>query len=40
LVICSTVYLGVALWLGLSVRNAAVVSEADDFCMHHVSRYC
>jgi hypothetical protein len=40
LVICSIVYLGVGLWLGLSVRDATVVSDADDFCMHHVSRFC
>lgn len=40
LVLCSIIYLGAGLWLGLSVRNAAFVPDADDFCMHHVSRYC
>jgi hypothetical protein len=28
------------LWLAFSLRNAAFVPDADDFCMHHVSRYC
>lgn len=40
LILSSIVYLGVGLWLASSVRNTTVVADADDFCLHHVSRYC
>ena len=40
LLLSTAVYLGVGLWLAYGVRNSAVVADVDDFCMHHVSRYC
>jgi hypothetical protein len=40
LLLSTIVYLGVGLWLAYGIRNAAVVTDADDFCIHHVSRYC
>ena len=40
LILSSIVYLGVGLWLASSVRRTTVVADADDFCLHHVSRYC
>ena len=40
LILSSVVYLGVGLWLLLSIRNAAILRSVDDICMDHVSRYC
>ncbi len=40
LIICSIVYLSAGLWIVHSVRSAEFVIDADDFCIHHVSRYC
>jgi hypothetical protein len=40
LILSSIIYLGVGLWLTSSIRNTTVVADADDFCLHHVSRYC
>lgn len=40
LLLSTAVYLVVGLWLAYGVRNAAVVTDVDGFCMHHVSRYC
>jgi hypothetical protein len=40
LVLSTVVYFGAGLWLVLGIQNATIVSNADDFCMHHVSRYC
>lgn len=40
LLICSVVYLSVGFWIAHSIRKAEFVSDADEFCMHHVSQYC
>jgi hypothetical protein len=40
LVLSTVVYFGAGLWLVLSIQNATIVSNTDEFCMHHVSRYC
>jgi hypothetical protein len=40
LVLCTIVYVGAGLWFASSFRHAAFVSDADDFCLQHVSRYC
>lgn len=40
LILSSIVYVGVGLWLVYSIHDATIVSDADDFCLHHVSRYC
>jgi hypothetical protein len=40
LVLSTIVYLGVGLWLASSIRNATVVADVDDLCLHHVSHYC
>ncbi|KAF2033484.1 hypothetical protein EK21DRAFT_58412 [Setomelanomma holmii] len=40
LAVCTIVYFSAGLWLAFSLRHAAFVADPDDFCMHHVSRYC
>lgn len=40
LITCSIVYLSVGLWIVHSIRKTQHVSDADEFCMHHVSQYC
>ncbi|KAH6358700.1 hypothetical protein HBI37_002120 [Parastagonospora nodorum] len=39
LLLSTVVYLGVGLWLAYGARNAAFVTNVDDFCMRHISRY-
>ncbi|KAH3908423.1 hypothetical protein HBH56_174820 [Parastagonospora nodorum] len=39
LLLSTAVYLGVGLWLAYGARNAAFVTNVDDFCMRHISRY-
>jgi hypothetical protein len=40
LIACTIVYLGAALWIAFSVRGSTLISDPDDFCIHHVSQYC
>ena len=40
LVLCTLVYLSAALWIAWSVQRTTFVSNADKFCLHHVSLYC
>ena len=40
LALCSLVYVGAAVCVALSVRKTIFVVDADEFCLHHVSRYC
>ncbi|KZM24528.1 uncharacterized protein EKO05_0008690 [Ascochyta rabiei] len=39
LVICSVVYLSAGFWIALSVRKTHMVTDADAFCMSHISQY-
>ncbi|KAL6708353.1 hypothetical protein ACN47E_003277 [Coniothyrium glycines] len=39
LVLCTIVYFGAAIWITYSVRKSVFVTNADDFCIHHVSQY-
>ena len=40
LIVCSVVYLSAGFWIAHSVRKAKFVTDADEFCIHHVSQYC
>ena len=40
LMVCSVVYLSVGVWIAHTVRRAEFVTDADEFCIHHVSQYC
>jgi hypothetical protein len=40
ILLCTLVYIGAGAWIAYSVQNATFVADADDFCMHRVSRYC
>lgn len=40
LVICSVVYLSTGFWIAHSVRKAEFVTDADGFCIRHISQYC
>ncbi|KAJ4985943.1 tat pathway signal sequence [Stagonosporopsis vannaccii] len=39
LIVCSVVYLSVGFWIAYGVRKAEFVTDADDFCINHVSQY-
>ncbi|KAI4613585.1 uncharacterized protein J4E87_009713 [Alternaria ethzedia] len=39
LIACTIVYVGAALWIAFTVNSSALISDPDDFCIHHVSRY-
>lgn len=40
LLVCTIVYVTAGLCILYSMQNAAFIADADDFCMHHVSRDC
>jgi hypothetical protein len=40
LILCTIVYVGGAIWIAWSVNKSNFVSNPDDFCIHHVSKYC
>lgn len=40
LLVCSIVYLSAGLWIAHSVRKVEFVTNADEFCIGHVSQYC
>lgn len=39
-VLTTVIYLGLAVWVVFSVRQTSFVSNPDDFCLHHIARYC
>ncbi|KAF1952071.1 hypothetical protein CC80DRAFT_508414 [Byssothecium circinans] len=39
LVLSSALYILIGLWIALSVGHATCISDADEFCIRHVSRY-
>ncbi|KAH6642668.1 hypothetical protein C7974DRAFT_301550 [Boeremia exigua] len=39
LVICSVVYLSAGFWIAFSTRRIEFVTNADEFCMHHISQH-
>lgn len=39
-ILCTVVYLSVGVWIAFSVRRAVFVTDADEFCIGHVSQYC
>lgn len=40
LILCTIVYVGAATWIALSTNKITLLANADDFCIHHISRYC
>ncbi|KAF2463585.1 uncharacterized protein BDR25DRAFT_337742 [Lindgomyces ingoldianus] len=38
-IICSSITLGLALWIGLRWQGGQFVFDADKFCIYHLSRY-
>jgi hypothetical protein len=40
LILCTIVYVGGAIWIAWTVNKSNFISDPDDFCIHHVSKYC
>ena len=40
LILCTIVYVGAATWIAFSTNKITLLANADDFCIHHISRYC
>jgi hypothetical protein len=38
--LCTAVYFGIGIWLGLIVKNTRFINDVDTFCLHHISQYC
>ncbi|RII24742.1 hypothetical protein CUC08_Gglean011754 [Alternaria sp. MG1] len=39
LIACTIVYVGAAMWIAFTVNGSNLITDPDDFCIHHVSRY-
>jgi len=40
LILCTTIYAVAATWMAFGMRKITLLANPDDFCIHHISRYC
>lgn len=38
--LCTGVYLGIIIWIGLVLKGTKFVGDPDKFCLDHISHYC